>query len=255
MKQGWIAGYPPWFFNYWIKPANCKTAEQTSRLLHLLRAIEDGQPDEARRLLPGIDPNLCLTVEDDQTESLLEWAAEKARHLDCFRLLVSAGASVKAPNLVRKLVAAGRTALLPEMLEAGADPNSGPKGETALISACWSDAEAVRLLLGAGARTVDTTTVFITNKKRVDKVTPLMVAAYAGQMQTVKLLLDAGADINTVDAAGNTALAWAKISRAKAKAAKIIQLLEQAGASAGRDAGSLPEPVDFATRASSAEFR
>jgi len=255
MKQGWIAGYPPWFFNFLIKPANCKTEEQISRLLHFLRTIEDGKPEETRCLLPEIDPNLRLAVEGERTESLLEWAVEKARHADCIRLLVSAGASVKAPDLVRKLVARSWTDLLSEMLEAGADPNAGPKGETALMCACWSDAKAVRLLLGAGARTDGTTTVYITNKKHVSQVTPLMVAAFAGQLQVVKLLLDAGADVNAVDAAGNTALAWAKISRSKAKPAKIIPLLEQAGATAGADGGNLPKPVDFAARAKSTEFQ
>lgn len=255
MQEGWIANYPPWFFTFWIKPAKCKTRKQTSHLLHLLRSIEDGQTEETRRLLPGIDPNLRLAVEGEQTESLLEWAAEKARDPDCIRLLVAAGASLKAPNLVYKLVAAGRTDLLPELLQAGADPNAGPNDETALISACWSDAKAVRLLLDAGARTDVTTTVHITNKKHVSKVTPLMVAAYAGALQIVRLLLEAGVDVKAVDAAGNTALAWAKISRAKAKAAKFIPLLEQAGATACTDAGSLPEPVDFAPRAKSPEFR
>jgi hypothetical protein len=56
-----------------------------------------------------------------------------------------------------------------------------------------------------------------------------------------------------VDAAGNTALAWANISRAKAKVAKIIPLLEQAGAEIG--AGTLPEPLDFSVRAKTPEFR
>jgi len=82
-----------------------------------------------------------------------------------------------------------------------------------------------------------------------------MVAAYSGELQIVKLLLTAGADVRAVDAAGNTALASAKISRAKAKAAKIIPLLEEAGATPASGAGSLPKPVDFAARARNPEFR
>ena len=83
VQEGWIANYPPWFFTFWIKPAKCKTKEQTSHLLHLLRSIEDGQTEETQRLLPGIDPNLRLAVEGEQTESLLEWAVGKARDPDC----------------------------------------------------------------------------------------------------------------------------------------------------------------------------
>lgn len=249
------ACYPPWFSTFWIKPAKCKTNAQISHLLHLLRSIEDGKPEDTRRLLTGVDPNLRLAVEGSRTESLLEWAAEKARHPECLRLLIAAGANLKAPTLAWKLVTYGDTELLAEVLHAGADPNAGPAEERPLTAACWDNAKAVRLLLGAGARTDVTTTIYITNKKHVNKVTPLMVAAYAGALQIVKLLLLAGADVMAVDAAGNTALAWAKISRAKAKAAKIMPLLEQAGATAGRDAGSLPEPVDFAARTKIPEFR
>ena len=43
MKQGWIAGYPPWFHNFWIKAAKCKTEEEKTRLLNFLRAIEDAK--------------------------------------------------------------------------------------------------------------------------------------------------------------------------------------------------------------------
>src|SRR4051794_27760927 len=125
-KEGWIAGYPPWFVSNWIMPAECKTKEHASRLLHLTRSIEDGKPEETRRLLPGINPNLRLAIDGSRTESLLEWAAEKARHPECIRLLIAAGASLKAPNLVWKLVTYRGTELLAEVLRAGADPNAGP---------------------------------------------------------------------------------------------------------------------------------
>jgi len=255
MQEGWIAGYPPWFSTFWIKPAKCRTKAQTSHLLHLLRSIEDGKPEDTRRLLEGIDPNLRLAVEGSRTESILEWAAEKARHPECIRLLIAAGASLKAPALVWKLVTYGGTGLLAEVLHAGADPNAGPAEERPLNAACWNNAKAVRLLLDAGARTDSTTTVYVTNKKSVKKVTPLMVAAYAGAAQVVKFLLAAGADVQARDAAGNTAIDWAMISRAKAKAPQIIPLLEQAGAAPRPSGERLPTPVDFTAGARSPEFR
>ena len=254
MTQGWIAGYPPWFFNNLIKPANCNTKEQARQLLHFLRSIEDGPLDETRRLLPSLDPNLRLAV-GGRTESLLEWAVEKARHPDCIRFLILAGASINAPFLVYKLVNTGKTDLLDEVLLAGADPNVGPEEESALALASWNNSNAVQLLLDAGACTNTTTTVYITNKKQVDKVTPLMIAAYAGQLQIVKLLLKAGADAKAVDASGGTALTWSKISRAKSKAAKIIPLLEQAGATDSSMAITLPETPDFAARAKTPKFQ
>ncbi len=255
VQQGWIADYPPWFAEFWIKPAKCKNAKQASQLLHLLRSIEDGKPDETRRLLPGLDPNLRLAVEGRHTESLLEWAVEKARRPACINLLIEAGASLDSPSLVLRLVTARRIDLLGTLLKAGANPNGKCGGESALTAACWTDPKAVRMLLDAGARTNVTTTIHITNKKKVSKVTPLMVAAYAGRTPIVKLLLDAGANANAVDAAGNTALAWAKASRAKAQGAKIAAMLEQAGAPSQADTGGLPEPVDFAVRAKTPEFQ
>lgn len=254
-QEGWIADYPPWFWSFLIKPAKCETEEQRSHLLHLLRSMEDGKPEETQRLLSGMDPNLRLATEGEQTESLLEWAIKKARHPNCIRLLISAGASLKEPNVAWKAVTYGGTDLLREVLKAGANPNTGPDGESPLTSACSKDPEAVRLLLAAGARTDATTTIYITNKKRVTRVTPLMVAAYGGEVQIAKLLLEAGADIDAVDAAGNNALSWAKISRSRARAAKISLLIQEAGAKPGADAGNLPEPVDFGARAKSPEFR
>ncbi len=254
MKQGWIAGYPPWFHNFWIGPAKCKTEEEKARLLEFLRAIEDGKPDEMKRLLPGIEPNLRLAVEGTRTESLLEWTVEKARHDDCVKLLLKAGASVKTPWLARKAVNRGNNQLLSELLKAGADPNGGSAEEHPLTMACWRDAEAVRLLLKAGARLDCTMTVYITNNKPVKKVTPLMISAYVGQPQITKLLLEAGADPKTRDAKGNTALDWAKISRARKKAEQVVSLLEEAGLRPSASKSALPEPADFSERAKSPEF-
>jgi hypothetical protein len=185
MEQGWIAGYPPWFHQSLIRPTGCKTEGESSRLLRLLRSIEDGKPDDTRQLLEGIDPNLRLAAEVDGSESLLELAAEKASHDDCIRALLEKGASIKAPNLVLNLVAYRKQTLLEEVLAAGADPNSGPSEETRLVTACWDNARAARMLLEAGERMDVTTTVYVTNRKGIKRVSPLMVAAYAGEEQIV----------------------------------------------------------------------
>src|SRR5215475_11846022 len=116
VQQGWIAGYPPWFHNFWIKPAKCKTEEEKTHLLEFLRALEDGKPADVKRLLPGIDPNLRLAFEGTKTESLLEWAVEKAKNAENIRLLLKAGASVKAPWLIYKAVSRRDNPLLSELL-------------------------------------------------------------------------------------------------------------------------------------------
>jgi len=255
MKQGWIAGYPPWFHNFWIQHAKCKSEEEKTRLLNFLRAIEDGKTEEMKRLLPDMEPNLRLAVEGKQTESLLEWAVEKARDPEAIRHLLKAGARVNETWLMHKAVHRGDHEILEELLEAGADPNGGSAEEKPLTSACWRDAEAVRLLLKAGARTDCTMTVYITNNRPVAKVTPLMVAAYAGQPQIAKLLLEAGGDPKAKDAKGNTAAAWARISRAKKKAGKIVELLQEAGLADAASKSDLPEQADFTARAKSSEFK
>ena len=255
MQQGWIAGYPPWFHEFWIKPTKCKTRKDRTRLLNFLRAIEDGQIEEMKRFLPEIDPNLQLGVEGEWTESLLEWAVEKSRNPDAIRLLLKAGAAVKGIWLTYKATSRGDAEILAELLAAGADPNSGSAEDNALTLACWRDAKAVQLLLKAGARTDRGVKVYITNNRPVTKVTPLMIAAWAGQPQIAKLLLEAGADPTARDEKGNTALAWARISRAKKKAETIIALLKEAGLSESDSASDLPEQADFGERARSPEFK
>lgn len=254
IQQGWIAGYPPWFHRVWIKPAQCKSDKEKTHLLELLRAIEDGNRADVVRLLPGVDANVRLTATYG-TESLLEWALQKARDPDCVRLLLKAGASVESRGVTYRAVSRHDNELLADLLRAGADPNASLSNEAPLTLACWDNREAVRLLLEAGARTNGAMTVYITNNKPVAKVRPLMIAAYAGQPQIAKHLLDAGADPKAKDAQGNTATAWAKISRAKKQAEKVIALLKEAGVSPSAAAGSLPEPADFSERAKSPEFQ
>src|SRR6185436_14321396 len=190
MQQGWIAGYPPWFHKAWLRPAKCESEQEIKHLLELLRAIEDGKPADVKRLLPGVDPNVRLTGTYG-SESLLEWALQKARDSDCVRLLMKAGASVKARGVTYRAVNQHDNELLADILMAGADPNATLSNVAPLTVACWDNREAVRLLLEAGARTNGTTTVYVTNSKAVAKVKPLMIAAYAGQPEIAKLLLDA----------------------------------------------------------------
>jgi hypothetical protein len=256
MQQGWIAGYPPWFHEVWIKPAKCKNKEEKTRLLNFLRAIEDGEVAAMKKLLPHIDVNLELNVDGRKNESLLEWAVEKARNPEVIRLLLKAGAEAKGKWLAYKAVSYGGNEVLAELLAAGADPNAGSPDEKPLTNACFRDAEAVRLLLKSGARTDIGATIYVTNNRPVKKVTPLMIAAYAGQPEIAKLLLEAGADPKAKDEKGNTAVAWAKISREKKKAAKIIEILEGEGVSeSASKKGNLPEPADFSEAAKEPDFK
>jgi ankyrin repeat protein len=55
-------------------------------------------------------------------------------------------------------------------------------------------------------------------------MTPLMWAARWGDADRVKALLEAGADVNTVDKTGRTALDWAHTRGDKAQ--ETVELLE-----------------------------
>jgi hypothetical protein len=117
-SDGWVANYPPWYWTWLVKQAGCKTQKDGERLLHLMRSIEDGEPEDTRRLLAeGVNPNMRLSRKDGM---LLEWAAEKTRNVDCLRALVEAGADSKARKVREKMIHYGWHELLGEAPKAGA---------------------------------------------------------------------------------------------------------------------------------------
>jgi ankyrin repeat protein len=139
----------------------------------------------------GAGPNTA----DSRQITPLMFAAEIGS-LDAMKILVERGADVNLQN------AFGSTALMwsvsdPKkvrlLLDHGADVNKVAKsGRTALIIAAFTNpsAEVVRMLLDKGAK-VD---VLDTRK-----VTPLNAATFGNDTETVRLLLNAHADVNTPD--------------------------------------------------------
>ena len=71
-----------------------------------------------------------------------------------------------------------------------------------------------------------------------DGITALMEGAKNGNMAIVNALLDAGADIHTVDDLGNTALMYAEAGRHKAVAHRLM----------ARGAKRIPMPYGFLFR-------
>lgn len=188
----------------------------------------------------GADPN---ETEADGTTLLMRAVHG---HFDVIAdLLIASGASVDTANsygvtALYLAARAGDVAATRKLLQAGAWANTAlPSGETVLMTAAKSGSVAtVRALLtgGTDAASLDpltreplTTNITETSgygapfnrvtagnyadvnaRDRLYGRTALMLAAAAGHAEVVRLLLDAGAELNAVDADGATALSLAE---------------------------------------------
>ena len=143
------------------------------------------------------------------------------------RRLLAIGAGINDKSGEREetaLVAAAsgaRTEVVKALLKEGADVNTRNKfGQTALIVACMfprEPKEVVGLLLGTADLDLDA---------RDDRgSTALIVAAYTGQTEVVRMLLQKGADVSMRSSTYGTALECAT----KEKRTAIVDLLKNAG--------------------------
>ncbi len=146
-----------------------------------------------------LDQGAGAGMADDHGITLLMDAAETGS-LDAMKLLIARGADVNAQNsfgstaLMWSAIDSKKVRLL---LDHGADPNKVSRtGRTALLVAAFSSnpsAGIVRLLLARGA-----------DPKAVDQKgwTTLNAAALGNDTATIRILIDAGADVNAADLVG-----------------------------------------------------
>jgi ankyrin repeat protein len=189
----------------------------------------------------GVDPN---ESEPDGTTPLMR--AVHGQMPDTAKLLIEAGADVRKANSygVTALYIAARAGdevATRMLLEAGADANAAlpASGETVLMTAAKSgNADVVRALLTGGAEgvslealgkaraaarvaegagysppanpAIDMNYADVNARERLYGRTALMIAAAEGHLETVRLLIEAGSDLNVVDAEGSTALSLAR---------------------------------------------
>jgi len=189
----------------------------------------------------GVDPN---EPEADGTTPLMR--AVHGQMPETAQLLIDAGADVRKANSygVTALYIAARAsdAVATQMLlAAGADANAAlpASGETVLMTAAKAgDPEVVRALLTGGADNVSlaelgdaraaarvseaagysqpTNPTIATNyadvnaRERLYGRTALMIAAIEGHADVVRLLVEAGTELNVVDTEGSTALSLAR---------------------------------------------
>ncbi|TBR24596.1 hypothetical protein EPO15_03795 [bacterium] len=166
------------------------------------------------------------------------------------RLLLDAGAAIDAVDRygcspLRAAAAAGNGEAVELLLKAGADPNQMGSGtRSALFEASVHGYDKiVRALLRGGARpeaaTLGSRSWRLSGSLTdVEGVTPLIAAADGGHFQTVRLLVEAGADVNRGDSSGFTPLMGAACTGHPRMAGFLLQRGARRDAldASGRDA-------------------
>ena len=220
--------------------------------LHWIVRVQDS--DLAERLLAaGADPNLANRYGLRPLALAIELG-----DLEMVRLLIAAGADATVPDaadepLLFAAVRSGEPAIVAALLEAGAPVDATDRAyeQTALMLAAREDeAESVALLIAAGADVNRQTPAGAVPRPRLpaenagskgDGIvrggwpehgmrapvpgakTPLLYAAREGAMAVARMLIEAGADIEQVDANGTTPLLAAVINDRMDTARALIE--------------------------------
>ncbi|XP_048865095.1 ankyrin repeat domain-containing protein 50 [Brienomyrus brachyistius] len=173
------------------------------------------QPEVLRLLvMAGVFPRSCLPVGHLSGTGTLRRALETK---ESTRALLDGGMSVNQTDsdgrpLLMDAVCTGSAGVVELLLAHGAAPEvQDAQGQTALIAAArHSQVGALRVLLGWAGRHGETGLRLI-NHADAEGWTALRAAAWAGHVEAVHLLLEAGAAVDGCDSEGRTALraaAW-----------------------------------------------
>ena len=188
----------------------------------LMRASHDGQTDIVRYLasLPAVDLNRHGL--DNYTS--LHFAV-KEKHADVVQVLIDAGADIQAKDCdgrspLHVACGSGPLAIVKMLIEAGADIRATDSDRTTclLLASHDGQTEIVRYLASLPA--VDL------NHRGINNFTALHFAVLKKRPGVVKVLIDAGADIQAKDSEGCSPLHVASCSGPLA----IVKMLIEAGA-------------------------
>ena len=137
----------------------------------------------------------------------------------CLELIGATTAEAEGTRAMRKAalqhaIESGQAAEARVLMEAGSfDPNDLEEAFGCALT--WRQPEIVRYLLGRGANP---------NARFGSGHSALMSAAFSGVVESVRLLVEAGAKVNAKDDGGWTALDWAK---RRSDCADVVTYLEK----------------------------
>lgn len=131
--------------------------------------------------------------------------------------------SVFANQMLLYKATNGNSGSIRRLISSGADINTVDNNRTPLLYAIEGhEIENAIALINGGAD--------VNFAQKDNKNTPLMAAAYYGEMPVVKLLVSRGANINARDIAGESVLGWAEDGRKDGYGAEAEALLKKLGA-------------------------
>jgi ankyrin repeat protein len=175
----------------------------------LVDAVKSGDRATALAL---IQQKANVNAAEPDGTTALHWAVER-EDFELVDRLIKAGANVNARNdygstPMSEAAISGNTAIMDRLLKAGADVESpNGDGQTALmIIARTSNVQAAKLLLSHGAN--------VNAVEQWKQQTPLIWAAAESQPAMVKVLVEAGADLNARSKVHN----WERQVTAEARA-------------------------------------
>ena len=172
----------------------------------LMRAAEQGHLASMRLL---IEANADIESQDLQGQTALMRAAEN-QHEGAIALLQASLLERAQAIALLKAVTAGDLAAVEHWLSIGVSPNASVARMSALTQAAAKGERAIaQRLIEAGAE--------VDYRLNPTDPTPLFHAAYRGQLETVELLLAAGASTHPTQSNPIGALAYAEVGRSRAE--------------------------------------